>query len=382
MLLNAAALVLLSARNLERVPPGFEPEGLLSARVALSVRDYPGDEAPAALFERVIARLAQAPGVAEAAASSRPPLVGEVSYGLLPEGRPDAPSSRIDTRIQLVTAGYLEALRMRPLEGRAFQASDRRGAPRVMVVSDTFARAAWPGQDAIGKRVACCEQVDGGASWKEVVGVVPATRSRGPAREGPPEAYLPMAQAPHRAFDAIDRSVTLLVRPREGSPDALVGQVRAAVHAEDPSLPLYDVATMSARLQETLAPSRLGAMLLAGLGGVGLFLAGIGLYGVIAYLIGQRTQEIGVRLALGATRRGVMLLGLREGLVSVAIGVGLGVAGSLAQAPLLERLLFGVAGRDPLTLLAVCSILVVVGLVASAVPARRAARIDPRIALA
>ena len=350
--------------------------------MALSVRDYPGDEAPAALFERVIARLAQAPGVAEAAASSRPPLVGEVSYGLLPEGRPDAPSSRIDTRIQLVTAGYLEALRMRPLEGRAFQASDRRGAPRVMVVSDTFARAAWPGQDAIGKRVACCEQVDGGASWKEVVGVVPATRSRGPAREGPPEAYLPMAQAPHRAFDAIDRSVTLLVRPREGSPDALVGQVRAAVHAEDPSLPLYDVATMSARLQETLAPSRLGAMLLAGLGGVGLFLAGIGLYGVIAYLIGQRTQEIGVRLALGATRRGVMLLGLREGLVSVAIGVGLGVAGSLAQAPLLERLLFGVAGRDPLTLLAVCSILVVVGLVASAVPARRAARIDPRIALA
>lgn len=382
MLLNGAALVLRSAHNLEQVAPGFEPRGLLSVRVALPVREYPGDEAPAALFERVLERLRQAPGVAEAVASTRPPLIGDVTYGMLPEGRPDEPRSRINTRVQLVTLGYVEAMRMRVLQGRSFAAADRRGAPRVMVVSDAFARTAWPGQDAIGKRVACCEQVEGRPAWKEVVGVVAATRSRGPAEEGAVEIYLPMAQAPQRAFDATDRTATVLVRAREGGPEALVSHVRAAVRAEDPRLPLYDVATMDERLARTMAPARFSASLLAALGATGLFLAAIGLYGVIAYLVGQRTQEIGVRLALGATRTDVVMLGLREGLKSVLTGVGLGAIGCLLLAPLLERLLFGVAGRDVLTLAAVSALLLAVGLAASAIPARRAARIEPRIALA
>ena len=382
MLLNGAALVLRSAHNLEQVPPGFDPKGLLSVRVALPALEYPGDEAPAALFERVLERLRQAPGVAEAVASSRPPLIGDVSYGMLPEGRPDEPKSRIDTRVQLVTPGYLEAMRMRLLQGRSFDESDRRGAPRVMIVSDAFARAAWPGQDALGKRVACCEQVDGRQSWKEIVGIVAATRSRGPAEEGAIEIYLPMAQAPHRAFDAADRTATLLARAREGDPEALVSHVRAAVHAEDPSLPIYDVATMDARLARSTAPARFAASLLAALGAIGLFLAAIGLYGVIAYLVGQRTQEIGVRLALGASRADVVMLGLREGLKSVLTGLGLGAIGCLLQAPLLERLLFGVAGRDLATLSFVSALLLVVGLAASAIPACRAARVEPRIALA
>jgi predicted permease len=382
MLLHGAALVLRSAHNLQQVPTGFEPAGLLSVRVALPAREYPGDDAPAALFERVLERLRAAPGVAEAAASSRPPLVGEVSYGMLPEGRPDEPKSRIDTRVQLVTPGYIEAMRMRVLKGRAFAESDRRGAPRVMVVSDAFAREAWPGQDPIGRRVACCERLESGPSWKEVVGVVGATRSRGPAEDGAVEVLLPMAQAPQRAFDATDRHATLLLRAREGAPEALVGQVRAAVRAEDPGLPLFDVATMDERFARTLAPSRFGASLLSALGATGLVLAAIGLYGVIAYLVGQRTREIGVRLALGATRRDVVMLGLREGLRSVLLGVGLGVAGCVLQAPLLERLLFGVAGRDPATLALVSIVLLAVGLAASAIPARRAARIEPRTALA
>jgi len=249
-------------------------------------------------------------------------------------------------------------------------------------VSDAFARAAWPGQDALGKRVACCERVDGQQSWKEIVGVVGATRSRGPSEDGAVEIYLPMAQAPQRAFDATDRTATVLVRARDGRPEALAGPVRAAVHAEDPNLPLYDIARMDARLSRSTAPARFGASLLAALGATGLFLAAIGLYGVIAYLVGQRTQEIGVRLALGATRRDVVMLGLREGLKSVLVGVGLGAIGCVLQAPLLERLLFGVAGRDVATLALVSAVLILVGLAASAIPARRAARIEPRTALA
>jgi predicted permease len=382
MLLNGAALVLRSAHNLAQVPPGFDAQGLLSVRVALPASEYPGDEAPAALFERVLDRLRQAPGVEEAVASSRPPLIGDVSYGMLPEGRPDEPKSRIDTRVQLVTPGYVEAMRLRLVAGRSFAETDRRGAPRVMVVSDAFARAAWPGQDALGKRVACCERIDGQASWKEVVGVVGATRSRGPSEKGAVEIYLPMAQAPQRAFDAADRTATVLVRARDGRPDALVGQVRAAVHAEDPNLPLYDVALMDSRLARSTAPARFGASLLAALGAIGLFLAAIGLYGVIAYLVGQRTQEIGVRLALGATRTDVVMLGLREGLKSVLVGVALGAVGCLLQAPLLERLMFGVAARDVATLASVSAVLILVGTAASAIPARRAARIEPRLALA
>jgi predicted permease len=382
MLLNGAALVLRSAHNLAQVPPGFDAQGLLSARVALPASEYPGDEKPAALFERVLERVRQSPGVAEAAVSTRPPLIGDVSYGMLPEGRPDEPKSRIDTRVQLVSPGYVEAMRLRLVAGRSFTDSDRRGAPRVMIVSDAFARSAWPGQDPLGRRVACCERIDGQQSWKEVVGVVGATRSRGPSEEGAIEIYLPMAQAPQRAFDATDRTATVLVRARDGRPEALVGQVRAAVHAEDPNLPLYDVAPMDARFARATAPARFGAALLAALGATGLFLAAIGLYGVIAYLVGQRTQEIGVRLALGATRRDVVMLGLREGLKSVLAGVGLGAIGCLLQAPLLERLLFGVAGRDVATLALVSAVLLLVGLAASAIPARRAARIEPRTALA
>ena len=382
MLLNGAALVLRSAHNLAQVPPGFDAQGLLSVRVALPASEYPGDEAPAALFERVVERLRQAPGVAEAVVSTRPPLIGDVSYGMLPEGRPDEPKSRIDTRVQVVSPGYVEAMRLRLVAGRSFADTDRRGAPRVMIVSDAFARAAWPGQDALGKRVACCERIDGQQSWKEVVGVVGATRSRGPSEDGAVEIYLPMAQAPQRAFDATDRTATVLVRARDGRPEALAGPVRAAVHAEDPNLPLYDIARMDARLSRSTAPARFGASLLAALGATGLFLAAIGLYGVIAYLVGQRTQEIGVRLALGATRSDVVMLGLREGLKSVIVGVGLGAIGCVLQAPLLERLLFGVAGRDVATLALVSVVLILVGLAASAIPARRAARIEPRTALA
>lgn len=381
MLLTGAGLLVRSGANLDRVPPGFDASDLLSARLALPAAAYPGDELPARAFAGIVERLRQSPGVAGAAASSRPPLIGNITYGLLPEGRAPEPRNRINSRLQLVTPGYLELLRIPLRRGRYFDESDRRGAPRAMIVNETLARQAFPGRDAIGRRIDCCESDGGRPIWKEIVGVVGDTRARGPAEAGFAEFYLPIDQAPMRAFDAASRSLTLVVRPAGGEPERLAGALRQAVREVDPSLPLYDVATMASRLRGSTRVLRFNAALLALLGGVGLALAAVGLYGVIAYLVGQRTREIGVRVALGARPAQVVGLLVGQGLRALAAGLLLGALGCLAQARLLEGALFGVSARDPATLGVGAGLLLAVGLAAAALPARRAARLDPMRAL-
>lgn len=382
MVLTGAGLLLRSGRNLDRAQPGFDPRDVLSARLALPAAAYPGDQEPARAFERLLARLRQAPGVAAAAASSRPPLVGDVSYGLLPEGRVPDPRNRIDSRLQLVTPGYLELMRVPLREGRLLTAEDRRGGPRVMVVNETLARRAFPGGSALGRRIACCEGDNQHPAWKEVVGVVADTRARGLGQPGFAEFYLPMDQAPARSFDAIGRSVTIVARARDGMPEALLGALRQAVREVDPALPLYDVATMASRLRSSTAVVRFNASLLATLGGVGLLLSAVGLYGVIAHVASRRSREIGLRMALGALPLQVVALVLRQGLGPLLAGLLAGTLGCLAQARAFESLLFGVGTRDPLTLAAAGVLLLAVGLVACALPARRAARLDPTRALA
>lgn len=382
MLLMGAALLLRSARNLDLVPPGFDATDVLSARLALPSSAYPGDEQPARAFARLVDGLREAPGVAAAAASSRPPLIGEVSYGLLPEGRPPEPRYRINSRLQLVTPGYLELMRVPLRQGRLLEAADRRDGPRVMLVNETLARTAFPGESPIGKRIACCEGDDQNPAWKQIVGVVADTRARGLDKSGFAEFYLPMEQAPARAFDAIGRSVTVLARPRDGAPESLVGALRESVRALDPALPLYDVATMASRLRRSTAPMRFNSILLATLAGVGLLLSAVGLYGVIAYLVSQRTREIGVRIALGALPRHVVALVLKQALGALLAGLGVGMLGCLAQARAFESVVFEVSARDPFTLAAVVALLLAVGLLASALPARRAAALDPTRALA
>lgn len=382
MLLMGAGLLVRSGRNLDRVSPGFDAEGVLSARLALPAASYPGEERPARAFGQMVERLKSAPGVADAAASSRPPLIGDVTYGLLPEGWPNEPKSRINSRLQLVTPGYLDMMRIPLRQGRSLTSDDRGGQTRVAIVNETLARRAWPGQNPIGKRFACCEGSDAEPSWKEVVGVVADTRARGLGAADATELYIPIDQSPARGFDAIGRSVTLLARSKDGRPETLVSAIRAAVRDEDPSLPLYDVALMTTRLRSSTAAAGFNAMLLGTLSGVGLLLAAVGLYGVIAYLVSLRTREIGVRMALGARPRDVMALVMGQGLRSVLLGLGLGTFGCFAQAQAFERLLFGISGRDPATFAVVAALLVAIALVASALPARRAARIEPIAALA
>lgn len=377
MLLMGAGLLIRSASNLERVAPGFEPRNLLTARLALPRAAYPGEEKPAAAVARMVENLSSQSGVAEAAASTRPPLIGDVDYGLRIEGREPIPQNRINARMQLVTPRYLETMRIPLRAGRHFNAADRRDTPRVIIVSETLARLAWPGENALGKRIACCEGRPDAPVWKEVIGVVADTKARGLATAGFAEFYLPMDQAPSRSFEANGGSITLVARPSGQRAEALTPLLREAVRLVDPGLPLYDVATMESRLSASSALVRFNRLLLSCLGFVGLVLAAIGIYGVIAYLAGQRSREIGVRIALGALPRDVVRLVLGQGSSAVALGIGLGGAGAFAQGRAIESLLFGVSGRDPVTFLATAGVLLLFALGAGALPALRASRIDP-----
>jgi predicted permease len=265
--------------------------------------------------------------------------------------------------------------------GRAFTAQDRAGTQLVMMVNQTLARRAWPGEDPVGKRVACCEAgPDGTPNWKTVVGVVADVHARGLGREAPAEFYLPMAQAPAAAWRWIDRTMTLAVRTH-GEPMAAAPAMRDAVWGIDRSLPVYDIATMGDRRTASLASSRFSTLLLTAFGGIALVLAAIGVYGVISYGVTQRVQEIGIRVALGAGRARVLRLVVGHAALLTGLGLVLGLAGAMLLSRLMGGLLFEVSPTDPPTLGAGVLVLSAVALVAALVPAERAARLDPSAAL-
>jgi predicted permease len=382
MLLMGAGLLIRSDSNLRRVSPGFDPDNLLSARVALPEKIYAGEEKPAAAIARIVSILSASPGVAEAAASTRPPMIGDVGYGLRVEGRDPSPQNRLGGRMQLVTPGYLDTMRVPLRMGRAFTADDRRNGARVMIVGETLARVAWPGESPLGKRVACCEGSDSDPAWKEVVGVVADTRARGLASPGLNEFYLPMDQAPSRAFEANGGSISIVARAKNGSPLSLTPQFREAVRTENASLPLYDLATMASRVQASTAVTRFNRLLMIVLGFVGLALSAIGIYGVIAYVVSQRAREFSVRMAMGARPKDVVGLVMSQGLRAVGAGLILGGLGVAAQGRVVEALVFGVSGRDPWILGAAALVLFAVAALAGAVPAWRASRVDPARTLA
>jgi putative ABC transport system permease protein len=253
-----------------------------------------------------------------------------------------------------------------------------------MVINETLARLAFPGESAISKRIACCEPGEGGPdtpSWKTVVGVVADVSPSSPGAPVNPQFYLPMDQVPEAAWDWSSRTLGLVLRSAQ-APSAIVPLVRQAVRAVDPTVPVYDVQTMIERRDRTMAQERFGAALLSALGAVGLLLAAVGIYGVVAFFVGDRTREIAVRLALGATPRDVTGLVLRQGMGPVLAGLALGLVGAVAAGRALGSVLFGVGTVDPPTLAAVAALLLVVSALASVVPARRAARVDPSRALA
>ncbi|MGI8496241.1 MAG: ADOP family duplicated permease [Gemmatimonadaceae bacterium] len=382
VLLVGAGLLIRSAMLLQRVSPGFDPSNVLSARLALPSVRYGTPERLRSAFQRLAEEAGHIPGVQSAAVVSTTPFSGGGQNGLVPEGRTFDPKSAIVAHFRLASPSYFATMRIPLKEGRLLDERDLAAGPRVMVINETLAKEAWPGQSPIGRRIACCEAGPDGKSpsWKEVVGVVGDVHARGLGRSVPPEFYLPLQQAPADSWRWLNGVMTVVVRGGS-DPSQLAGPLRGLVRAMDPTIPLYNVRTMSAMMARSTASTRFNMLLLTMLGATGLVLAAVGIYGVIAYFVTQRTHEIGVRMALGAGPWQVRAMVVRQGAVLALGGVAIGVAGGLLTTRILSGMLFGVQATDPITFASVGILLAAVAALASYIPARRATRVDPLVAL-
>ena len=373
ILLAASGVMVRSFARLSRVQPGFVPEGVLTFRIALPAATYPTAGGAAVFVRDVVDRLGALPGVVAAAVNTRIPFgQSRGANGLAIEGRPATPGLPIVADQREVSPAYFRAMGMRLVEGRGFSArDDARGEP-VAVVNQTMARRFWPDRSPIDSRVrvAAGEEESG---WLRIVGIVNDVRHVDLSREPVPELYRPFAQMPLPNFTVAMRTA--------GDPVAFVPLARAAVGSLDRRLPLYDVRTMESRIADSVAKTRALALLLLVTAVLAAVLAAIAIYGSIWYSVTERIPEIGVRLALGATRRSVCALVLGRALAMTALGGALGVAASVMVAPVLRGLLFETPAADPPTYAVVLVALAFLTVAASLGPARRAMRVDPLIAL-
>ncbi len=381
-LLIGASLLIRSAVAMERSEPGFDPQGALIGRISLPEAAYREPTRVVQTLERIVDALTAQPGIVAAGATSQAPMgPGGGSNGLLAEGRAPTPANIVDTRLRMISPGYLQAMRIPLRRGRAFTDRDVSGTERVAIISEETARRLWPGEDPVGKRLQCCEGSEADPRNKTVVGVVGDVRSSGLGSPIVPEFYLPIAQAPDVAWDWIQRSMTLVVRGKGSDGSALAGAMRTAVHAVDATVPLDRVTTMNQAMATSVAPARFNTLLLTTLGAIGLVLAALGIYGVVSYFVSVRLHEIGVRLMLGATGRQVVRLLVVQGLRPVVIGLMVGLVGAAVSTRALASSLFGVSSLDVPSYAGVTLLLLAVGLLATVIPARRALRVAPRSAL-
>jgi putative ABC transport system permease protein len=370
VLLVGAGLLIRSMWTLILVDPGFNPTHAETLRIDLPERAYPPAQ-QTQFFGQLLARIRTQPGVQAAGGAEFFPFAGvEFDGGFGIEGAaPVAPKQR-DARFCLVTPGYFRAMGISVLRGRVIDDSDRRASLPVVVVSRSLADRYLSGQNPIGQRLTIGSLV---TIAGEVADVRDATLTAHPY----PTIYIPLAQQPE---NFPKWPMTLIVRSGS-NPDALVPAIRDAVSALDKNVPVYDVRSLREYMAISEAQSRFNATVLAIFAGLGLVLASAGLYGVTSYAVTQRTHEVGIRVALGADRRDILRLMLAQGMKMALAGVMLGLGGALAFTRLLQSFLFGVKAVDPATFLAVAAILVAVLLISTFVPARRAMRVDPLVAL-
>ena len=375
VLLVGAGLMLRTLHRLTRVDPGFNAANLLTLQFTLPGRVY-NIERRLAFFRECRARIEALPGVRSASFVMSLPIDGSSwNSTFIVADKPVPPPGQLpNAAFTPVSANYFETMGIRLLGGRVFSEAEMTDSPPVTVINETLARRLWPGEDPVGKRL---KQglAESQAAWREVVGVVADVKLYGVQHDAPMHAYLPLAQR--------NSSYVGLVVRTAGDPLALAKTVERAIHSIDKDLPVRS-RSMDQILGNAIARQRLTMMLLAGFALLALVLAAVGIYGVMAYAVGQRTHEIGIRLALGAQTSNVLRLVVRQGMLLAGMGCIIGVAAALALAKLITSfsgLLYGVTATDPATFALIALLLLVVALVACWIPARRATKVDPLVAL-
>ncbi len=371
VLLIGAGLLINSFVRLLRVPTGFDPEGVVMARTALPRSRYPRAEQSKAAQKRVLERLASLPGVQVAAETTHLPLAGDRNIGFIIEGGPeDTVNSAYNA---LVSTDYFRAMGIPLLKGRTFTDADGEDTPPVIVINDTMARHFWPAGDAIGKRIKWGGW--GKDAWLTIVGVVADVKVSSLEAETKPAIYMPVFQIP-RAWP----NVIYIVRATTGVA-GLAPALRREIRAVDEDLPVYDIRTMNQVIAGAVSQRHFLMILLAVFAASALLLAATGIYGVASYAVTQRTHEIGIRIALGAQTRDVLILVLGHGLLLALTGVVIGLGAACALTRLMAGLLYGVSATDVVTYAGISGLLTGVALLACYIPARRATRVDPLVAL-
>ena len=370
VLLAGGGLFLNSFVRVNAVDPGFEPAGVLTMRLTLPREEYPLEAVPP-FFGDLTERLEALPGVRAAAAGTQfPPVAFAFQQVFFDGAEADAEATLPTTLATVVTPGYFETLGIPLLSGRTFSELDAAGAPNAAVINEEAARRYFGSESPLGHRLKL-GGADAESPWWEIVGVVGSTKNLGLDADPFPEIY-----AAHAQVGGVQNQLFLVLRA-DGDPNALVPVVREAVLQMDADQPVYAIRTAEETLQSGLAPMRAATLFLSIFAGFALVLAAVGIYSVVSFTVSQRTQEIGVRVALGADRGRVRSLVVRQALLPVLVGAALGVLAALGLGSALQQLLYGVSGNDPFTLGAVAVVLVGVAVVASWVPAYRASALDP-----
>jgi putative ABC transport system permease protein len=377
VLLVGAGLMIRSFTKLNQVDPGFKPAQVMSLGVAILRVKYPEDQQVAQVYSQILERAANTPGVLSAGAISDLPLLGSnTSDSFTIEGRPPiARESWPTTEYHVVTPRYFETMGIPLLSGRDVADTDTRQSPNVVVINDAFARRHFAGENPLGHRLRLQGQE---RDPLQIVGVVGNVRQLGLDQQPPPEVFVPFLQDP--LSTTYQRSMTIVAQSKS-DPGAIAGPLRAAVTSVDKSLPVFAFKPMTEYMHDSLARRRFSLILLSIFSGVALVLAAIGIYGVISYGVAQRTQEMGIRMALGAKPRDVLRLVVQQAMVLALVGVGIGLIASFALTRLMKGLLFSVSVTDPMTFVAIASLMTVIALLACLIPARRATKVDPLVAL-
>jgi|CZKS01.1.fsa_nt_gi putative ABC transport system permease protein len=375
LLLTGAGLLAKSFLALMNVNPGFRAEHVLAAGISLPESKYRTTQQAAQFHDALLDRAAALPGVRSAALTDVLPLSGDDNrMGIKLPDREPRPGEHLRMNPRLISAGYLATMGIPLLAGREFTATDTTGTRPVGILSETAARRYWPDGSAVGKRFAFNND---SAPWIEIIGVVGAIHNQSLDRDPTPDLYLPYRENPY-LFPPT--AMTLVLRTVQDEA-AVAPAIRDMVRSLDRSLPVSHIRPMGAYVGDSSAPQRFNVVLLGTFAGIALLLATAGLYGVMSYLVNQRTSEIGIRMALGARPLDVLALVVRKAMLLAGAGVVLGMIAAMAATRLMSSLLFGVQARDPMVFAVAPAILIAVAMLASYIPARRASRVDPLVAL-